>query len=197
MGPIEIRSPTDAKRAYAVLLGWKVTVGHRYRPRAGCTCGNRDCPYPGAHPWEHAVERTADEVALGGALIAQTHHFDALVMPRILGLATLAALGELTSPPCIVDHLRTVILVLPATGRYAVGDCPASAVELRTGKHGWVALPPSRHTRWDTPPWSDRTGRILSLPHGKDIRRSLAEASTGPAGTEARSPIEGQQRLHQ
>ncbi|MEU5160094.1 hypothetical protein AB0G74_10855 [Streptomyces sp. NPDC020875] len=176
MGPINTSVPERASRTYRELLGWPVTTGHRYRPRSGCTCGEPGCSTPGAHPRREVAVLTGDEVALGGALIAATRYFDALVMPKETGLATLAALGEAVVVPCVVDETRAVLLVRAATGQHALENGLLPTVELRTGPTGWIALPPSHRTRWDTPPWHDRTGHPVLLPHGQEIRSHLLEA---------------------
>ncbi len=183
MRPINTRDPALAARAYTNVLNWPIAVGHRYRPRQGCTCANAACPTPGAHPNTKGLASTrgchADwdiETAPGAALIAHTASFDALVMPRRIGMATMVALDRVAPVPCLTDTARAILFMLPATGRYALGDEPPPFIELRTGSRQWIALPPSHGTRWDTPPWNEQTSAPIPLLHGGDIRPRLAEA---------------------
>lgn len=188
MGPINTRDPATAARAYTV-LGWPIAIGERYRPRQGCTCGNTQCPAPGAHPipGEPPAVGYVDwdiETAPGAALIAPTVAFDALVMPRRMGMAIMVSLDRDAPVPCLVDEEHATILVLPSTGRYALGCTPPAGVRLRTGADQWIALPPSHGIRWDTPPWNEQTRRRLPLLHGGDVRGYVVEAA-GHAAAQA------------
>lgn len=183
MGPINTRDPAAAARAYTDVLNWPIAVGHRYRPRQGCTCEDAACPTPGAHPDLQGFAATRGcrseweiETAPGAALIARTASFDALVMPRRIGMATMVALDHVAPVPCLTDTARAILLALPATGRYALSDEAPPSVELRTGSQQWIALPPSHGNRWDTPPWNEQTSAPIPLLHGGDIRPHLAEA---------------------
>lgn len=186
MGPINTYSPAAAAHAY-VQLGWSVTVGHRLRPRAGCTCGNTDCPTLGAHPLvppgprlvEDSIEEALQE-APGGSLIAATIPFDAVLVPYPIAMAVMLRLDRISPVPCLVTHGATAnLLVLPATGRYAAVH---PRVEVRTGPDGWIALPPSNGARWDTPPWAESTHTPHELLSGQEVGRHLGEVfkmSTG------------------
>lgn len=186
MGPINTYSPVAAAHAYAG-LGWSVTVGHRLRPRAGCTCGNINCPTLGAHPLippgprlaEDSIDAALQE-APGGSLIAATVHFDAVIVPYRIAMAAMLRLDRVSPVPCLVTHgVTAALLVLPATGRYATVH---STVEVRTGPDGWIALPPSNGARWDTPPWVESTHTPHVLLNGQDVGRHLYEVfkmSTG------------------
>lgn len=193
MEPINTRVLADAVRAY-VQLGWPVSLGHRWRPRQGCTCNNAACPAPGAHPavpagrplGEGGTEDSA-EPAPGAALIAATRRFDAVLVPHRIGMAAMARLDRSHPVPCLVTGSTTAaLLVLPATGRYtAVHAC----VEVRTGENGWIALPPSHGVRWDTPPWLEATRTPRELLHGSEVGRHLREVirmSTAARTREAR-----------
>jgi len=50
-------------------------------------------------------------------------------------------------------------------------------IEVRTGPEGWIALPPTRDVRWDTPPWFEQTATPVPLLNGANIRRFLEEAA--------------------
>lgn len=183
MGPIDTRDPATAARAYTELLDWRITVGHRYRPRQGCTCGDTACPTPGAHPFPEAIAPASEvhiewdiETAPGAALIAVTGTFDAIVMPRRTGMATMVSLDRVAPVPCLTNDAQATLFVLPSTGRYALGEDTLIGVELRTGQGQWIALPPSHGTRWDTPPWNEQTRAPVTLLHGQDVRPHLAEA---------------------
>ncbi|MFC5802291.1 hypothetical protein [Streptomyces formicae] len=182
MEPINTRDPVTAARAYLSILDWPISVGHRYRPRSGCTCGQA-CATPGAHPRPGALTplttdgvRAVLDAAPGAGLITPTARFDALVMPRQLGMAAMVSLDRVAPVPCLIDDTRAILLVLPSTGRCALSDQALTAVELRAGPDQWIAVPPSHGTRWDTPPWSEETHAPIPLLHGGDLRPQLSEA---------------------
>jgi hypothetical protein len=181
MQPINTRDPGDAARAY-LALNWAVTVGHRHRPRQGCTCDNPNCPAPGAHPLLNPLPRLTEatitsalETAPGASLIAQTTHFDAVIVPHRIGMSALLKLDHVGSGtvPCLVSGDSVTLIVLPSTGRYALGH---PDTEVRTGPDGWIALPPSHGVRWDTPPWMEMAGTPKPLLHGSDVGERLAQA---------------------
>ncbi|MFC4507873.1 MULTISPECIES: hypothetical protein [Streptomyces] len=182
--------------AYTSIFGWSITPGHRHRPRGGCTCGESSaCPGSGAHPLPGPlIPSPADGLAAelnaspGAALIAPTVPFDALVLPKWSGLSVVMWLDRYgKAVPCILyGEDKAVLLVLPATGRYALpeGTSP-STVEVRSGPEQWVALPPSHGMRWEQPPWHDQTHHPLPLIHGKDLLAPLAralQATAEPSG---------------
>ncbi|TLS46102.1 hypothetical protein FE633_11190 [Streptomyces montanus] len=186
MQRIDTRNPAACGAAYTSILGWPIAPGHRHRPRGGCTCGNPEtCPGSGAHPLPGPLTPSpADGLAAeldaspGAALIAPTVPFDALVLPRWTGLSVVMWIARRTTVPCLLqgeDH--AVLLVLPATGRYAVpeGTSP-STVQVRSGPEQWIALPPSHGARWDTPPWHEQTQDPLPLIPGGDLLGALASA---------------------
>ncbi|MEZ7005807.1 hypothetical protein [Streptomyces sp. AD55] len=173
------RDPAAAARAY-ISLGWSLTLGHRYRPRQGCTCAEEDCALPGAHPLAgespQLHEDTVDEVvstAPGAALIAGTNRFDVIMVPRMLGVAVMAELDRRTPTPCFFTEDSCALLVLPSTGLHAVVD---DGIDVYSGPEGWVALPPSRGVRWDTAPWLEGTATPRELLHGVQVRPSLEKA---------------------
>lgn len=187
---INHRRATDAADAYIGLMRWPLTIGHRYRPRQGCTCGIANCATPGAHPLPGTnVPRGRDDLlrrlfeSPGAGLIAWTAAFDAVVVPRSVGMFAMVEIDRSVAPvPCILTEDTATLLVLPATGRYAVSaETPG---DVRTGMNGWVALPPSHGHRWDTPPWVERTTTPVTLIHGRDIARHLTNATAyATAGT--------------
>ncbi|MFM9590682.1 hypothetical protein ACKI16_29270 [Streptomyces scabiei] len=193
MEPINTCDPAAAVRAY-MALHWPVGLGHRYRPRQGCTCEQTDCPAPGAHPGPQPTTwLTADTVdaavrtAPGVGVIAGTERFDAVVVPRFAGMAVVAWLDRVMPVPCLVSETTATLLVLPATGRYAQVD---PRVEVRAGSGGWIALPPSRGYHWDTPPWIESTVAPRALLHGGDIGRHLAAVLADVTPADERAAIE-------
>ncbi|MEU9557323.1 hypothetical protein [Streptomyces fumanus] len=137
---------------------------------------------PGAHPRPNA-ERL-DEASMAGALeavpgaglIVTTERFDVVLVPRQIGMAAMVLLDRDRPVTClIVDDDTYALFVLPATGRYATVH---GRVEVRTGPEGWVALPPSRGVRWDTPPWIEATTEPRKLLRGDEIRHVLADCFT-------------------
>lgn len=177
MGPINAHTPIQVARAYIEGLSWPLALGRRFRPRQGCTCEEPDCPTPGAHPaggaWTWLTPSSVGEAlegAPGASLIAPTLAFDALLMPRDLGMAAMLSLERVAVVPCFLQGDRAGLLMLPATGRYVARH---PLLELRSGLDDWVALPPSHGSRWDTPPWCEQTGRPLPLLHAGEVDRHL------------------------
>lgn len=178
MSPVNTRDSAAAARSY-LALEWSLTLGHRYRPEEGCTCERDGCAIPGAHPVPDAARLTEASLAdalkssPGAGLIALTDRFDAVLVPREVGMAAMVMLDRDTPVTCLVVQPHTyALLVLPATGRYAAVD---PAVEVRTGPEGWVALPPSRGVRWDTPPWIEGTSEPRRLISGGGLRHVLSD----------------------
>ncbi|MGW7199393.1 hypothetical protein [Streptomyces chryseus] len=100
MEPIDTRKPGAAARAYMSTWDWPLTVGYRYRPLQGCTCGDVGCRRPGAHPVPgrpdfRSAEKTARELEAtpGAKLIAWTHPFEAVVVSRAVGMAAMVSFG--------------------------------------------------------------------------------------------------------
>lgn len=185
--PVNTQDATACGAAYTGILEWPIAPGHRHRPKDGCTCGEPGtCPGSGAHPLPGPLtpspaDGLSDELdaSPGAALIAPTLLFDALVLPKWTGLSVMMRLdGHGMTVPCILqgeDH--AVLLVLPATGKYAVPEgTRASSVEVRSGPEQWIALPPSHGTRWEQPPWHEQTQHPLPLIHGKDLLVPLGQA---------------------
>lgn len=178
MEPINTRDPAATACAY-LGLEWPLALGHRYRPRQGCTCENTNCPAPGAHPLPAPFAaltletvRDALEQAPGAGLIAGTERFDALTLPRYAAMAAMVQLDRISPVPCILREGSATLLVLPATGRYAVVE---PRVKLRTGSGQWIALPPSHGVSWETPPWIDPTPARRELLHGAEVGRILTQ----------------------
>lgn len=190
--PIDVRSPRAAARAYTGVLGWPVAAGHGVRPGRGCTCPRAGCRMPGAHPRARPLPVAVDTGAVeeldevpGAALIAPTLHFDAVVVPREVGMSAMIGLDRVAPVPCLVDAAHAYLLLRPGTGCFAVPEPDPqtqgqvqAGVRVRTGPTGWVALPPSHGVRWDTVPWDTAGRRPVPLPHGGDVRRHLAWACT-------------------
>lgn len=176
MASISTRDAVTAARAYTEMR-WPLRWGHRYRPDDGCTCGNLHCGTPGAHPMSSPPPRLtpdayADALAApqGSGLIATTLPFDAVFLPKDIGMAAMTALDRVGPVPCLVQADRAVLLVLPGTGKHCL---VSDVVEVRSGPESWVALPPSTGVRWDTPPWEDPTPTPRLLMSGKDVGLTL------------------------
>jgi hypothetical protein len=181
--PIHTHDAVTAACAYISVLNWPLAVGYRHRPRQGCTCERTDCPTPGAHSLRGATATSELprflrelEAAPGAALIAPTTAFDALVVPVRTGMSAMTELEHLAPVPCIVQGDSAVLLVLPATGRYAAVAGCGLPLDIRSGPEQSIALPPTHGNRWDTHPWIDNTSTAIPLLHGQDVGRRLAAA---------------------
>ncbi|MER0245439.1 hypothetical protein AAHZ94_26340 [Streptomyces sp. HSW2009] len=166
-------------RVYTAQLGWPIGPGHRFRPRAGCTCEAPTCPTPGAHPLDHwsttayADQLPADFDRPGVAIIAPAIGFDAVTLPRAVGMMAMVAIERRMEAPCLVGPDTMTLLVQPGTAA-VLGAVPT--VTVRSGADHWIALPPSHDTRWDTPPWAERTGGPRLLPHGLSLVQDVRDA---------------------
>ncbi|MFJ4879971.1 hypothetical protein ACIP93_32855 [Streptomyces sp. NPDC088745] len=191
MRPIDTRQPGDAVRAYSTILNWPLSVGHRYRPRQGCTCGEANCPTPGAHPLP-CTPPSRDEAQLeqdlkespGAALLAWTQQFDAVAVRRPVGMAAMATLESIAPVPCLLAGNTAILLVQPATGQYALREGLPGRV--RSGPERWIAVPPAHGMRWDTRPWVDETSAPVDLLHGAFVGQHLLRAYAGTENLEAR-----------
>ncbi len=149
------------ERAWDVFPGtWLETVDGVPR----CSCGERACPAPGAHP---ARARWADETTgsattvrrlwatepRAAVLLPTGRAFDALEVPETAGCLALTRLERMAQPlgpvTCTPDG-RMLFFVLPGVAAKApatlrrLGWSP-SALDLRTKSAGdWVAAPPTR-----------------------------------------------------
>ncbi|MFD9903947.1 hypothetical protein [Streptomyces sp. NPDC059063] len=173
--------PAAWSRAY-MALGWPVALGHRRRPRQGCTCGDPRCEQPGAHPVDGGPEYLTPEqmtqalqTSPGGSLIVGTRQFDAVTVERYAGMYVMVHLELSRHVPCLLTHETATFLVHPGTGSSARVH---PAVDLKTGPDAWVALPPSYGTYWDNPPWDERSATPRDLVHGEQIG-SLLEGLRG------------------
>ncbi|MFE5713457.1 hypothetical protein ACFQ7J_21910 [Streptomyces sp. NPDC056501] len=160
---LHTRNTTECALTYATVLNWPVVDGHRYRRHAGCTChddpnSTGPCHAPGAHPRPGPISplaaqdiAAAFDSAPGAGIIVPCSEFDAVTVPRDLGLALMHMLDRFnTHAPCMTaDHGQATVLVAPGTGRTLAG---ITAALVHTGPDAWIALPPSHGTRWDTPP---------------------------------------------
>ncbi|GGZ55897.1 hypothetical protein GCM10010387_57520 [Streptomyces inusitatus] len=176
------QDPQAAAHTYTQTLGWPIAVGHRYRPRAGCTCQNPTCPTPGAHPrpgTRHTDIGQELRETPSASIICQTICFDALVMPHPVAMAAMVRLeAEAPVPvPCLyLPSRHAALLVLPGTGTAALSARSQPVVAVRTGPDDWVPLPPSHDVRWDTPPWAEPTGGPVQLLPGGELRTHLSRS---------------------
>lgn len=189
MGLINTRDPAAAAHAYTGILGWSLAVGHCHRPRAGCTCADRFCRTPGAHPrhsGSFSLAGVEEQLLMepGAALIAATEAFDALMMPVSMAMATMVRLdAEAPVPvPCLRAGDHGALLVQAGSGTLALTPRSRPLVTVRSGPGGWLALPPSAGTSWDTPPWAEPQGDPVRLLHGSDVRPYL-HGSCSRSGT--------------
>ncbi|MGW3013270.1 bifunctional DNA primase/polymerase [Streptomyces sp. NPDC001219] len=178
----------SAVAEYSGLWGWDVAPGAR-AVRAGsgrtdCSCGDADCPSPGAHPlafgeelaagagWEKAAAAWA-ETPGAAILLPVGRSFDVLDVPEAAGRNALARLERMAlplGPVAVAPTGRALFFVAPgAAGRlpdllYRMGWDDAS-LDLRSlGPGDHLTAPPSDlgghgPMRWLRPPTLDTAGR--------------------------------------
>ncbi|MBC3985151.1 hypothetical protein H8N01_21885 [Streptomyces sp. AC536] len=109
----------------------------------------------------------------GVGVIAPALGFGAVTLPRAIGMMAMVSIDRRMRAPCLVGPDSVTLLVQPGTAS-VLGS--VSAATVLTGAGEWLALPPSHGMRWDTPPWDERTGHPLALPHGHSLVRDVREA---------------------
>jgi hypothetical protein len=114
------------------------------------------------------------------SVIAPTQGFDAVVLPRQIGMAVMVTLDRRRTVPCLTQGEDAVLLVQPGTG--GVLEMCDSSVSVRSGADQWTALPPSHGVRWDTPPWHEVTGVPVPLVHGHAVKPAVSQAFHLAAG---------------
>ncbi|WP_370420792.1 bifunctional DNA primase/polymerase [Streptomyces sp. QH1-20] len=190
----------DAAVRYAEERHWDVFAGTWLEVDAGrerCSCGDLDCPSPGAHPArpDWATQATGSAVAArrmwakqpnSSVLLPTGRTFDALDVPESAGCLALARmermeiqLGPITSTP----HRRMLFFVLPG-GALKVADLarklgwPPSSLDLvARGEGDYVVAPPTRMGARGAVQWARQpTAANRWLPDAEELVSALAYA---------------------
>lgn len=190
----------DAAVRYAEERHWDVLAGAWLDTVKGlqrCSCGQADCPAPGAHPtapdWVNqatgspvVVRRMWARTPGASILLPTGRTFDALDVPESAGCLALARmerrnvdLGPVTSTP----DRRMLFFVLPGAAA-KIPDLlrnlgwPPSSVDLAArGDGDYVVAPPTRVGRHGPTQWARRpTAANRWLPDAEELVSTLAYA---------------------
>ncbi|WP_158857552.1 hypothetical protein [Streptomyces sp. NRRL B-1347] len=107
--------------------------------------------------------------------------FDAVTVERYAGTYVMVHLESSAPVPCVMTHETATFLVRQGTGAMAKTH---PAVHVTAGARGWLALPPSHGTYWDTPPWDEATGEPRDFVDGERVGAVLTGMRTWLDGTE-------------
>lgn len=192
--------PLDHAVRYVEERRWDVLPGTWLDTADGtprCSCGDRACPAPGAHPADAGWARRATGSAStarrlwsgeprASVLLPTGRTFDALEVPEAAGCLAMARMGRTGVRPgpvtCTPDG-RMVFFVLPgaAAGLPALvrklGWSPARLNLVVRGEGGWVAAPPTRLGSRGAVQWALRpTEANRWLPDAAELTPALAYA---------------------
>ncbi|MBB5119511.1 DNA primase [Streptomyces eurocidicus] len=190
----------DAAVRYAEERHWDVFAGTWLVTAEGgerCSCGELDCPAPGAHPsrpdWATqatgsavAARRMWDKRPAASVLLPTGRTFDALEVPESAGCLALArmermgtALGPVTSTP----YGRMLFFVLPGGALKApdlarkLGWRPSLLDLVARGEGDYVVAPPTRMGSRGSVQWARQpTAANRWLPDAEELVSSLAYA---------------------
>lgn len=159
---------------YTNVLGWPTFTEATTRP----TGHSEEAPQGSFSPDGHHVEEPnalpdsqvpTDSGVPPAAVVAPCIAFDALALPRDLGLAFLAEIWS-SIPPCFTTKTTVTVLVQPGTGDALLDQ--DTRLELHRGPDEQVTLPPSPGHKWDTLPW------LTELAQGDELTGALQRASS-------------------
>ena len=185
--------------------GWPVLPGAELTTHAGratCTCGNRECAAPGAHPQTGALGQASTDASVvywmwtlrpyAPIVLPTGSRFDVLEVPAAAGGRALHRLRGCGLPvgPVAADQDRYYFLVTPQyRGDFDERVTQLGIPELHLGYQGaggWVILPPSklapsrlprRELRWEHHP-QVAAGPV---PNASALLGTVAYAATRPA----------------
>ncbi|MFF8845853.1 bifunctional DNA primase/polymerase [Streptomyces sp. NPDC015127] len=162
-----------------------------------CSCGDADCPAPGAHParpdWANqatgsatAARRLWGKQPRASILLPTGRTFDALDVPESAGFLALARLERMDLPlgpvTCTPDR-RMLFFVLPGASVKVpdlirkLGWAPASLDLVARGEGHYVAAPPTRIGGRGAVQWARRpTPANRWLPDADELISPLAYA---------------------
>ncbi|MFC7306318.1 bifunctional DNA primase/polymerase [Streptomyces monticola] len=190
----------DTAVRYAEERHWDVFPGTWLEAADGvelCSCNDRSCVLPGAHPAREdwATQSTGSATAArrlwskqpkASILLPTGRTFDAIDVPETAGFLALARLErmELTlGPVTLTPNRRMQFFVLPGA-TVKVPDLvrklgwPPATLDLRSlGEGDWVAAPPTRFGGHGAVQWARRpTPANRWLPDAEELISSLAYA---------------------
>ncbi|MFI8088420.1 bifunctional DNA primase/polymerase [Streptomyces sp. NPDC086080] len=157
----------DAAVRYAEERHWDVVPGTWLEASDGvraCSCGDAECPAPGAHPAQPdwvalatgsatAVRRMWERQPAASVLLPTGRTFDAVSVPETAGflaLARMERMGLTPGPVTLTPDRRTEFFVLPGAATKVPGllrglGWSLSSIDLTVrGEGDFVAGPPTR-----------------------------------------------------
>jgi hypothetical protein len=192
--------------SYAEDRHWEVVPGTRLIDGDGpahCSCGDRHCPLPGAHPAEDDWRRRASagpgvvrrwwtEQPASSILLPTGSAFDVLDVPEVAGCLALARmermglqLGPVVAVPAVVGlpGRRLHFLVLPGVAAKLpemlrkLGWAPGRLDLVARGEGDFVVAPPSRVGPFGFAQWARPPSAINRwLPDAAELVNPLAYA---------------------
>ncbi|NBE51157.1 bifunctional DNA primase/polymerase [Streptomyces boluensis] len=190
----------DTAVRYAEERHWDVFPGTWLEAVDGvdhCSCGDRSCALPGAHPAREdwAAQATGSATSARKAwsarprasiLLPTGRTFDALDVPETAGFLALARMERMDlalGPVTLTPNRRMQFFVLPGAAAKAPDlvrklGWPAASLDLRTlGEGDWVAAPPTRFGGRGAVQWARRpTPANRWLPDVEEVVSPLAYA---------------------
>ncbi|MER7462791.1 bifunctional DNA primase/polymerase [Streptomyces sp. NPDC097981] len=190
----------DQAVRYAEERHWDVFAGTWLESADGrelCSCGEQDCPAPGAHPtvkdWAALATGSAVQVRRiwakhpeASILLPTGRTFDALDVPDSAGFLALARLERMEhtlGPVALTPDHRMLFFVLPGAGAKMpdlvreLGWSPASLDLAARGEGEYVAAPPTRFGGRGSVQWARRpTPANRWLPDTEELIAALAYA---------------------
>jgi hypothetical protein len=193
-----------------LLSGASARSGGRGEPL--CSCGDRACVVPGAHPaqpdllaattdarmvgWWWDQRPDASLILATGAPAAGRRSPCALSLPAAAGARALAEFDRLglRVGPVLATPTRFALLV-EAYGLEELGDLLYAQDRVPSslrfhGEGGYVALPPTpaggARVRWERPPAAGRGAELPRLPRMEPLLDILVEASAAVPDTGSR-----------
>lgn len=192
--------PLDCAVRYAEERHWDVFPGTWLEAVEGterCSCGERDCASPGAHPtgpdWAGhatgsgaAARRLWSEQPRASVLLPTGRAFDALDVPESAGFLALARMERMNltlGPVTCTPQRRMLFFVLPGAALKVdglvtkLGWVPAAIDLVARGDGAYVAAPPTRVGGHGAVQWARRpTPANRWLPDADELISPLAYA---------------------
>ncbi|WP_431034555.1 bifunctional DNA primase/polymerase [Streptomyces sp. P6-2-1] len=192
--------PLHSAVRYAEDRHWDVVPGVWLETAKGverCSCGERGCPAPGAHPadenWASQATGSATvarklwtERPTAAVLLPTGRTFDAIEVPETAGflaLARMERMGVTPGPVTRAPDRRMRFFVLPGGAAKAgdlvraLGWSPRALGLTALGEGAWIAAPPTRFGGQGAVQWARRpTSANRWLPDTQELISPLAYA---------------------